>query len=612
MHCLKLEVLLRYRGKTSLSIMLFSCAFLIMFLLSGCEHQHISHDVKTTAKPWTHLNFHNAPEDFQFAILSDRTGGCRKGVFAKAVDKLNLIKPEFVICVGDLIQGYKNDTRALTGEWKEFNAIVKKLQMPFFYVSGNHDISNKGMYALWEKQFGSPYYSFIYKNVLFLCLNTQDEGEEKGRLSSAQVAWVKKTLAKHQKVRWTCVFMHQPLWFYHNADFNEIEKALETRDYTVFAGHFHKYIKCERKGKKYFILSKTGGGGKMRGILYGEFDEIMWVTMTDKGPAIANIQIDGILPENIMTIFQKNLKFKLCEDKSSRKRILFKLPLKNSFYHKMKYDLTWEKAKASWKTTPEKSVGFIRPGKEKILSFESIAKGGGDIPPVCKAKFYVKNELDLEIQLSAKKLVAHVKQPPIEVVFTSAKPEIDGILNDPVWSKAGKAATFFTTQGDNASVDTKAFLAYDKNNLYIAFKCFEPNIKGIKNTVRKHDGPIWNDDSIEVLIDVDKEIDRKVKSYYQIAVNPAAVVYDSFIDNGRQKRTYEIKPQVAARVNNDSWTVEMAIPWEKLNLAGVPQKDRIMKLLLVRTRKQKEGILQYPTLFGDNHQPEIFGDIKLK
>ena len=186
------------------------------------------------------MNFYNDHENFQFAILADRTSGCRRGVFAKAVDKLNLMKPEFVICVGDLIRGNKNDTRALMNEWKDFNSLVKQLQMPFFYIPGNHDISNKVMCALWERQFGSPYYSFVYKNVLFLCLNTQDEGEEKGLLSSAQVEWAKKTLEKHQKVRWTCVFMHQPLWFYDNsANFNKIEKALEGREYTVFAGHLH-------------------------------------------------------------------------------------------------------------------------------------------------------------------------------------------------------------------------------------------------------------------------------------------------------------------------------------------------------------------------------------
>ena len=59
------------------------------------------HDVKTEQTPWTHTAFVNNPDDFQFAIVSDRSGGFRRGVFEGALQKLNLLRPEFVIAVGD-------------------------------------------------------------------------------------------------------------------------------------------------------------------------------------------------------------------------------------------------------------------------------------------------------------------------------------------------------------------------------------------------------------------------------------------------------------------------------------------------------------------------------
>lgn len=37
----------------------------------------------------------------------------------------------------------------------------------------------------------------------------------------------------------------------------------------------------------------------MRGIPFGEFDHIVWVTMTDKDPIIANLLLDGIFDENV-------------------------------------------------------------------------------------------------------------------------------------------------------------------------------------------------------------------------------------------------------------------------------------------------------------------------
>ena len=69
------------------------------------EDSFFKHSVTTDKKPWTAKKFLNDPADFQFAIVSDRTGGPREGIFPKAVDKLNELRPEFVITVGDMIQG---------------------------------------------------------------------------------------------------------------------------------------------------------------------------------------------------------------------------------------------------------------------------------------------------------------------------------------------------------------------------------------------------------------------------------------------------------------------------------------------------------------------------
>src|SRR5215471_13358013 len=78
--------------------------------------------------PWTHLRLNNDPADFRFAIVSDRTGGHRPGVFRKAVDLLNLLQPQFVLSVGDLVEGYTKDRSVAEGEWGEFESEVGRLQ----------------------------------------------------------------------------------------------------------------------------------------------------------------------------------------------------------------------------------------------------------------------------------------------------------------------------------------------------------------------------------------------------------------------------------------------------------------------------------------------------
>ncbi len=252
--------------------------------------------------PWTHLRVNNNPHNFQFLIVSDRTGGHRPKIFSQAVHQVNLLQPEFVLSVGDLIEGYTEDKEQIDKEWKEFQSYVNKLKMPFFYVPGNHDYTNEVMTREWKQRFGRSYYHFVYKDVLFLLLNTDDPPGRGGNISQEQIEFARKVLKENRKVRWTIVAMHKPLWSYRNLEENgwlEVEKALGERPYTVFAGHRHHYYKFKRNGRNYYQLATTGGGSRLRGIKYGEFDHVVWVTMSDKGPVLANIMLDGIYPENL-------------------------------------------------------------------------------------------------------------------------------------------------------------------------------------------------------------------------------------------------------------------------------------------------------------------------
>jgi hypothetical protein len=261
-------------------------------------------DLYDGAAPYSHIDFNNDEEMFQFAIVADRTGGHRPGIFMDAVNKLNLLQPEFVMSVGDLIEGYSIDTVELNRQWDEFDHHISKLQMPFFYVPGNHDLTNRVMEELYLSRRAKTYYHFVYKNVLFLALNSEDQlrGAGRGSISDDQFEYIKSTLDKNQEVRWTLIFMHQPLW--HQKETNrwaEVELLLKGREHTVFAGHEHRYGKEDRNEGRYFSLGTTGGGSRLRGVNLGEFDQMVWVTMTEHGPVNANIFLDGITDEDIVT-----------------------------------------------------------------------------------------------------------------------------------------------------------------------------------------------------------------------------------------------------------------------------------------------------------------------
>lgn len=262
----------------------------------------------TGAKPWSDKPILNDPGRFHIAIMTDNTGGHRPGIWMKAVERLNWMRPEFVVSVGDLIEGYSSNRDEIETQWKEFLGFIDKMQMKFFFVAGNHDVSNPTMHTIWREHFGAEWYSFDYQGVHFVCLSSEDREDQIG---PEQFAWLEKDLAKNADARWTLLFMHKPLWTRAeaaltagNADptnWKNVERLLGDRPFTVFAGHVHHYVQYERNGRKYYHLATTGGGSQLRGVPYGEFDHVTWLTMEKDGPHVANLLLDGILPGDAVT-----------------------------------------------------------------------------------------------------------------------------------------------------------------------------------------------------------------------------------------------------------------------------------------------------------------------
>ncbi|HXZ85440.1 MAG TPA: metallophosphoesterase, partial [Myxococcota bacterium] len=293
-------------------------ALLAALMLAACrqatrppEVARIDAAVAQGAHPWTGLELRDDPDDFRFAVVTDRTGEHRKGVFESAMPKLDVLQPSFVMSVGDLIEGYTEDRAELAREWDEFQGFVGRLQMPFFYVPGNHDMSNRAMAEAWHERFGPTFYHFRYKGVLFVALNSELFGmvHDPGtplpgpETQAQQMEWLERVLAENRDVRWTLVFLHQPLWERKPipADWLRIEDLLEGRPHTVFAGHFHQYTSEQRRGSDYLTLATTGGGSQLRGLVFGEFDHVALVTMTRRGPVIANLLLDGIQDKDVRT-----------------------------------------------------------------------------------------------------------------------------------------------------------------------------------------------------------------------------------------------------------------------------------------------------------------------
>jgi len=87
----------------------------------GCSAPHeqsdFQNEITGDLRPWTHENFDAADTKFTFAVFSDLTGGERERIFEIAVAQLSLLRPEFVINVGDLIEGGTEDLDEIDAQW---------------------------------------------------------------------------------------------------------------------------------------------------------------------------------------------------------------------------------------------------------------------------------------------------------------------------------------------------------------------------------------------------------------------------------------------------------------------------------------------------------------
>ncbi|RLB94983.1 MAG: hypothetical protein DRH90_26010 [Deltaproteobacteria bacterium] len=129
-----MKVQWKYNGGTQLAVFLFIMSIPLVAAKASSNPLGLDGKFKQDGQDvaWTQKEFHNKPENFQFVIVSDRTSGFRPGVFESAVKKINLLQPEFVMSVGDFIEGYTHDVDVLERDWDEFERIVDALEMPFF------------------------------------------------------------------------------------------------------------------------------------------------------------------------------------------------------------------------------------------------------------------------------------------------------------------------------------------------------------------------------------------------------------------------------------------------------------------------------------------------
>lgn len=573
--------------KTSASF-LFISAMLVMSIASA--HMHDEHDSASSDQfpefvinpqvgqnPWTNLLLNNDAENFQIAIVTDRTGGMRPGVFADAVNKLNLLQPEFVMSVGDLIQGYTQDLNQLTYEWDEFDNLVKQLEMPFFYVAGNHDYTNPVMAEVWKKRYGKSYYHFTYRDVLFVVLNSNDANKPH-HMTQTQIDWLEGVLKENPDPRWTLVFIHAPLWDRKDENlWPEAEALLEGRKYTVFAGHNHRYVKHVRKNSNYYTLATTGGGSGLRGERFGEFDHVVWLTMTEEGPLLANLLLEGIWDDNIRTEETRTLQEKLIDSGNlSLQPILFRehfnsgtteLHLTNDSNIPYELDLDLKLvSNVSLRSDFSHHLTIAPNEVEKILvqvdSKENIHSDQCLLEMSWNMKFTLQGT---QVEYEGVEPLVAVKELPVSIIDSI---QVDGSLADWASLPYHNDPEIIQLQVENwKSPKDSGFswnIGCDEQKLYMGIRVIDDDISTNPGDAS------WVQDSVNISIDArpnqlrnaNKTLGGKGKVFAFFSLTPAMLAEET---GNTYAEGIPEGSEFAAVIDETGYTVEISIPFSALD-----------------------------------------------
>jgi predicted phosphodiesterase len=557
---------------------------------------------------------------FKFAVVGDRTGSHVPGIFPEIINEVKLLDPDFVMCVGDLIEGYTDDTLRIHAEWDTIMDMVNKLSCPFYFVAGNHDIQNETDRAIYEKRTGfKRYYAFDYQNSHFIILdNTMTYWPLPQDVDEEQIEWLKKDLEKNKNKENIFVFYHLPTYLYaleNNTTDIFVEIFEKYGVNIVFTGHHHEYSYLSQNNIEYINVGSSGGGMGTNDFSRGHFYHFLMVSVREKENNIAVIRKGNVFLSNVVTVDdlqqinradEEAVVFSDCIIKEGSKKVSSSIiaTIDNFGTDSMVQPLKWDYDPNRYTISPAELNVFIGPDDKANYKFNFIIHDGSDIFPLPQFALvypFAYGKVCTTRNFPIAKRLKHVKK-------IKSPPVIDGTLDDKTWTKIKPITNLGRYDGQTTSPieETEVYLCHDKDNLYIGARCFENEFSQMSAAALEHDGTTYMDDNLWFFFDTnfDKE------TYYQAIINSKGIVFDrlcSLIDGKSTKDLSWNGPwEVASGREDDAWILEIKIP--KRELKPLNKKQWGFNFRRLQTRLSDAGFWSLPFA----HNPNWFGIIEFE
>jgi len=135
--------------------------------------------------------------------------------FKNAFDYIrNIENIRFAFLTGDIVWQSTNP------DWDEVDSDLRELGFPVHFAPGNHDLSNRELYLKRYGHDGGSYYSFPFREDLFIVLDPNIDGWD---ISGNQLEFLKLVLAESEKYRNIFIFAHQLIWWDSRTSFKHVD-----------------------------------------------------------------------------------------------------------------------------------------------------------------------------------------------------------------------------------------------------------------------------------------------------------------------------------------------------------------------------------------------------
>ncbi|NNE01648.1 MAG: carbohydrate binding family 9 domain-containing protein [Eudoraea sp.] len=170
-------------------------------------------------------------------------------------------------------------------------------------------------------------------------------------------------------------------------------------------------------------------------------------------------------------------------------------------------------------------------------------------------------------------------------LISELPPVIDGILDDQAWHLAKWDGEFVEWQPDEntkPSQQTKFKILYDKNFLYVAYRCYDSVPSKIEKRLTRRDG--FAGDRVAIVIDSyhDK------RTAFSFSTTVAGVKGDEFVSENGANWDDSWNPiwYTATNIDSEGWTAEAKIPFSQLKFGKA--KEQVWGLQVTRLLFREE------------------------